>query len=106
MCKSLFSAFSDVVILIKENLYTAQFEEKEVFSPPTMSEKKRFQDNNRIIITNLKSLFIASMFNINTWDDVTKPNCQHCYESEVEGVEEGEIFLKDTEIFISVISKN
>ena len=100
MCKSLFSAFSDVVILIKENLYTAQSEEKKVFSPPTMSEKKRFQDNNRIIITNLKSLFIASMFNINTWDDVTKPNCQHCYESEVEGVEEGEIFFEDTEVFI------
>ena len=43
MCKSLFSAFSDVVILIKENLYTAQFEEKKVFSPPTMSEKRDFR---------------------------------------------------------------
>ena len=40
------------------------------------------------------------MVNINTWDDVTKPNCQHCYESEVEGVEEGEIFFEDTEILI------
>ena len=37
---------------------------------------------------------------LNTWDDVTKPNCQHCYECEVESIEEGEIFFKNTEMLI------
>ena len=41
-----------------------------------------------------------------TWYDVTKPNCQHCYEGEVECIEEGEIFFEVTEMWIGCSTMN
>ena len=34
---------------------------------------------------------------VDAWNNVAEPNCQHCNESEVECVEEWEIFFENTE---------